>query len=522
MIYESLDNALFEKDEKFKKTRLKNLDHNIEKYNLYGFTSGVQAWIYEAIGGLPSTWVVKMKKKIPRILQWKSMASLRINFAEGDVLQSLEPNSNESSRKYWLSVKDYLPTIPDWVHKHQPSINAMPSVTRQSDEHDDHDDIPNPIPEQHHDTSEDEVTGDDHQQQTDNSDDARESESRTKQFNDYMRRRLDKIDRNVYEIKSELKDFKETVVGFIDTFSKRPNKDSLTARSYAAPDDYGVYTDVGNQNLSTPTSLYSFYGNVSGESVQVFTEVPPGVSKFGRAYIPSYVYNSPYMIPPVRRGQNVRPLPRPQIMEHAIDMSTSVDVNPLRGLEDFSLFAEFDRWFTSDIRVRRRVQHPRSFFQIILGTDSIGWLDDEHIHEYLRLISEKQQQYPNALLQRVTHTDTFFWLLIPVNLDGAHWLLARVDFRKNKVWIYNSLLTFCDDKRYKLKLKPLEVIFPRRLEYVGFYNIRPELRSADPWKVMAVKSASQQELGTGDCGFNDVEYFRKKIAVDIFNDDIVL
>lgn len=48
-----------------------------------------------------------------------------------------------------------------------------------------------------------------------------------------MRRRLDKIDRNVYELKSELKDFKETVVGFIDTFSTRPNKDSPTGRSYA-------------------------------------------------------------------------------------------------------------------------------------------------------------------------------------------------------------------------------------------------------------------------------------------------
>ncbi|GAY50491.1 hypothetical protein CUMW_127110 [Citrus unshiu] len=429
MIYESLDNALFEKNEKFKKTRLKNPYHNIEKYNPYGFTSGVQAWIYEAIGGLPSTWVVKTKNKIPRILQWKPMASSRINFAEvysffndesrlGDVLQTLEPNSKESSKKYWFSVKDYLPSIPDWVHKHQPSINAMPS---------------------------------------------------------------------------------------------RPNKDSPTARSYAAPDDYGVYTDVGNENLSTPTSLYSFYGDVSGESVQVFTEVPPGVSKFGCAYIPSYVYNSPYMIPPVRRGQNVRPLPRPQIMEHAIDMSTSVDVNPLRGLEDSSLFAEFDRWFTGDSRVRRRVQHPWSFFQIILNISSMGWLGDEHIHKYLRLISEKQRQYPNALLQRVTHTDTVFWhtmsksmtdvdmLLITINLDGAHWVLARVDFQKNKVWIYDSLLTFRDDKRYKLKFKPLEVIFPRWLEYVGFYNIRPELRSEDPWKVIAVKSAPQQERGTGDC-----------------------
>ncbi|GAY51321.1 hypothetical protein CUMW_133330 [Citrus unshiu] len=42
MVYDSLDNALFKKDEKFKTTRLKNPDYNIEKYNLYGFTSGVQ------------------------------------------------------------------------------------------------------------------------------------------------------------------------------------------------------------------------------------------------------------------------------------------------------------------------------------------------------------------------------------------------------------------------------------------------------------------------------------------------
>ena len=50
----------------------------------------------------------------------------------------------------------------------------MPSVTRQSDEQSDHDDIPNPILEQRQDTSEDEVAVDEHQEQTDNSDDARE------------------------------------------------------------------------------------------------------------------------------------------------------------------------------------------------------------------------------------------------------------------------------------------------------------------------------------------------------------
>lgn len=100
MIYESLDNALFEKDQKFQKTRSKNPDHNIEKYNLYGFTSGVQAWIYEAIGGLPSTWVVKTKNKIPRILQCKPMASSRINFAE--VYSFFNDESRLVSNMYYL------------------------------------------------------------------------------------------------------------------------------------------------------------------------------------------------------------------------------------------------------------------------------------------------------------------------------------------------------------------------------------------------------------------------------------
>ncbi|GAY33752.1 hypothetical protein CUMW_288190 [Citrus unshiu] len=83
------------------------------------------------------------------------------------------------------------------------------------------------------------------------------------------------------------------------------------------------------------------------------------------------------------------------------------------------------------------------------------------------------------------------------NIFG-HFLECR-SFPFSGVWIYDSLLTFRDDKRYKLKFKPLEVIFPRWLEYVGFYNIRPELRSEDPWKVIAVKSAPQQEPKTGDC-----------------------
>ncbi|GAY56585.1 hypothetical protein CUMW_173050 [Citrus unshiu] len=298
MVYDSLDNALFEKDEKFKTTRLKNPDHNIEKYNLYGFTSGVQAWIYEAIGGLPSTWVVKTKKKISRIMQWKPMASSRINFAEVysffndksrlvDVLQSLEPNSKESSRKYWLTVKDYMPSIPDSVHKHQPSINEMPSKPW--------------------------------------------------------------LALSIHFLNVQIRIF------------------PLHARTRPRMTMECILTWAIKIFLRPRHCIVS-----TGMLV-------------GRAC-------SPYMIPPLRRGKNARPIPQPQIIEHAIDMNTSVDINPLRGLEDSSLFAEFDRWFAGDMTMVRKVQHPRSFFQILLGLASIGWLGDE--------------------------------LLIPVNLDGSHWVLA--------------------------------------------------------------------------------------------------
>ncbi|GAY57829.1 hypothetical protein CUMW_182460 [Citrus unshiu] len=268
---------------------------------------------------------MKTKKKIPRIVQSKPMASSKINFAEGDVLQSFQSDAKKSRKKYWLTMKDYMPRIPGWIYKYKPSINASPPVTRQSDNHDD---IPSPTPEQCHDTSKDEMPVDDHKDQTDKSDDAHDSE-----FNDYMRRRMDKIYCKLYEPKSEFKDFKKTVVGFIASLSKRPNKDSPTGRLYA------LFNMFILPNGQTPDDYRVFYGDISGETVHVFTEAPSGISKSGRAYRSSYVFNSPYMIPPFRREKNIRALPPPQIMDHAIDMSMSVDINPLKGLEDPSLYA---------------------------------------------------------------------------------------------------------------------------------------------------------------------------------------
>ena len=72
------------------------------------------------------------------------------------------------------------------------------------------------------------------------------------------------------------------------------------------------------------------------------------------------------------------------------------------------------------------------------------------------------------------------WIFIHVNLGSDHWVLARADLRAKRVWIYDSLITFSDDKTYLPKFKPLQVVFPQWLQDVGFYNILPELKSANP------------------------------------------
>ena len=76
-------------------------------------------------------------------------------------------------------------------------------------------------------------------------------------------------------------------------------------------------------------SLYSLYEERSGDSIQIFTEALQDIGKFGRLYRPSYVFNSPYMIPSFKRVKNIKLVPTLEIMDHDIDERTNVDINPL-------------------------------------------------------------------------------------------------------------------------------------------------------------------------------------------------
>ena len=54
------------------------------------------------------------------------------------------------------------------------------------------------------------------------------------------------------------------------------------------------------------------------------------------------------LIPSLKRVRNIKPPPTLEIMDREIDERMSVDINPLRGLEDPRLFEEFDKWFAAE------------------------------------------------------------------------------------------------------------------------------------------------------------------------------
>ena len=91
-------------------------------------------------------------------------------------------------------------------------------------------------------------------------------------------------------------------------------------------------------------------------------------------------------------------------------------------------------------------------------------------------------------------------VLIPINLEDNHWVVARVDFRRKQISIYDSMKEFREEKMYGQLLKSLQVIFPRWLKDVRFYDIQPNLHSAEPQKLVRVEDVPQQQPGSGDCG----------------------
>ena len=62
------------------------------------YISLLNAWIFEAIGGLPLQWVAKIKRNGPQIVRWKPMAFSNINF--GEVQSYLNDNSHIVSNLY--------------------------------------------------------------------------------------------------------------------------------------------------------------------------------------------------------------------------------------------------------------------------------------------------------------------------------------------------------------------------------------------------------------------------------------
>lgn len=129
----------------------------------------------------------------------------------------------------------------------------------------------------------------------------------------------------------------------------------------------------------------SLYGDLNDDSVQILKEAHPGISKFGRPYRTSHVLRSPYLHT-YKRVRGIKSLPTAEPTNGEIDERMIVDINPLRGLDDPTLFHEFEQWLAGNVAVDRKIHQSMQFYRTLLGKDSMGWLGDEVIIVNLYLI----------------------------------------------------------------------------------------------------------------------------------------
>ena len=66
-----------------------------------------------------------------------------------------------------------------------------------------------------------------------------------------------------------------------------------------------------------------------------------------------------------------------------VDESTTVDIDPMRGIDDFQLDVKLNQWMVGAINVRRPMKFVPSFYKVILGEEEDGLLADEVICLYL-------------------------------------------------------------------------------------------------------------------------------------------
>lgn len=81
-------------------------------------------------------------------------------------------------------------------------------------------------------------------------------------------------------------------------------------------------------------------------------------------------------------------------------------------------------------------------------------------------------------------------VLVPVNINNAHWVAVALDFSEQKMYVYNSMKS----PNISQQLRPLGVMLPKLLKQLAFYDNKPpkkKLRANESWGLEIKHTAKQ-------------------------------
>ncbi|XP_048330044.2 uncharacterized protein LOC107419213 isoform X2 [Ziziphus jujuba] len=238
-------------------------------------------------------------------------------------------------------------------------------------------------------------------------------------------------------------------------------------------------------------------------------------SRFNRVYQQSHHLTSPFIVSCKRKVK--------------LNLKRPIDASKERS---------FDEWYRlapagSSVCASYMTVNKKFFDDLLTPA---GWLTSDHMDTILYFIRRRRFEHQSSFTQNCAIMDTLFWLYVPINNSGVHWLAAIVDLKARHVELYDPNMgnKYVQNREIK-NAKCLTCMLPYLLREGEYYDKNPDvLPSLEPFTMAMIKDAPRQDNG-GDCGVftlkfieyksseedvlfgpDDISWFRKKYAVDVY------
>ncbi|KAK3198444.1 hypothetical protein Dsin_021859 [Dipteronia sinensis] len=130
----------------------------------------------------------------------------------------------------------------------------------------------------------------------------------------------------------------------------------------------------------------------------------------------------------------------------------------------------------------------------------------KHMDAYLQIVRKCQRTFPDVYSQSIEIIVIQFYLLVPCNVGGYHWIIAHIDLVSWSIHLYDPFQHEVPFEHRNKQVAYLSWLLPSMLSQAGFYTNRKsdqpicKVEAANIHMAIVPKSLVPQQSRGGNCG----------------------